>query len=225
MGVAPVFLLWEGEAGHARRSRVATVQTARLMQPSPVQCNTQHSTAQRGGAPVHTAALEPSSSIILPTVMREGKPCGFMIRSGASPRSLKGMSDCKQQRGQPQREIQIKGEAGGRRHGWVGVVCCTPIYHPSTHPPTLHPLPAPTWLQMDPTTPFCPCLLLNLSPSSGRRVCRTSTLTTQEQSSLLVSSTCRRAGAVQSREVQQERSVCLLAHVSSLVDVKWEQQR
>ena len=51
-----------------------------------------------------------------------------------------------------------------------------------------------TWLQMDPTTPFCPCLLLNLSPSSGRRVCRTSTLTTQEQSSLLVSSTCRRAG-------------------------------
>ena len=27
---------------------------------------------------------------------------------------------------------------------------------------------------MVPTTPFCPCRLLNLSPTSGRRVCRSS---------------------------------------------------
>lgn len=44
---------------------------------------------------MQTAALEPSSSIILPTVIREGKPCGFMMRSGTSPRSVKGMSDCR----------------------------------------------------------------------------------------------------------------------------------
>lgn len=54
---------------------------------------------------------------------------------------------------------------------------------------SLSPLPLPTWLTMLPTTPFWPCRELNLSPSSGRRVWRTSTLTTQELSSLLVSST------------------------------------
>eukprot|EP00976_Prorocentrum_cordatum_P050679 1023102-Prorocentrum_minimum.AAC.1 len=36
----------------------------------------------------------PSSSIIFPTVMREGKPCGFMMRSGHTPASLKGKSSC-----------------------------------------------------------------------------------------------------------------------------------
>ena len=34
------------------------------------------------------------SSIILPTVMRDGKPCGFMMMSGQMPRSEKGMSSC-----------------------------------------------------------------------------------------------------------------------------------
>ena len=39
-----------------------------------------------------TAALPASSSSILPTVMREGKPCGFMMRSGTMPLSVKGRS-------------------------------------------------------------------------------------------------------------------------------------
>ena len=41
-----------------------------------------------------TAALAAISSIILPTVMRDGKPCGFMMMSGQMPWSLNGMSSC-----------------------------------------------------------------------------------------------------------------------------------
>ena len=41
-----------------------------------------------------TAALAAISSIILPTVMREGKPCGFMMMSGVMPWSVNGMSSC-----------------------------------------------------------------------------------------------------------------------------------
>ncbi len=33
------------------------------------------------------------------TVMRDGKPCGFMMRSGQMPRSLKGKSSCGTQQG------------------------------------------------------------------------------------------------------------------------------
>ena len=39
-----------------------------------------------------TPVLPASSSIILPTVMRDGKPWGFMIRSGFIPLSLNGRS-------------------------------------------------------------------------------------------------------------------------------------
>ena len=41
-----------------------------------------------------TAALAAISSIILPTVMRDGKPCGFMMISGVMPWSVNGMSSC-----------------------------------------------------------------------------------------------------------------------------------
>lgn len=65
--------------------------------------------------PVQTAALDPSSSIILPTVIREGKPCGFMIRSGTSPRSEKGMSLCTV----GQEAIGLVGRLVGRLVGWL----------------------------------------------------------------------------------------------------------
>ena len=52
--------------------------------------------SQAGGLPeggaIAVPPLEPSSSIILPTVMREGKPWGFMMMSGQMPESEKGMS-------------------------------------------------------------------------------------------------------------------------------------
>ena len=45
-------------------------------------------------SPARTPAFPETSSIILPTVMREGKPCGFMMMSGVMPWSVKGMSVC-----------------------------------------------------------------------------------------------------------------------------------
>ena len=44
--------------------------------------------------PSSTPAFAAMSSIILPTVMREGKPCGFMMMSGEMPWSVNGMSSC-----------------------------------------------------------------------------------------------------------------------------------
>ena len=81
--------------------------------------------------PAHAPALLPKSSIILPTVIRDGNPWGFIIKSGQTPLSLKGMSSCR---------------------------------------------------TMLPTTPFCPCRLLNLSPSSGRLVCLIKTYWQQQKS-------------------------------------------
>eukprot|EP00960_Hanusia_phi_P030336 748533-Hanusia_phi.AAC.2 len=42
--------------------------------------------------PFMSAAFPPSISSSLPTVMREGNPWGFMMRSGQRPSSVKGMS-------------------------------------------------------------------------------------------------------------------------------------
>ena len=45
-------------------------------------------------SPSSSPALPPNNSIIFPTVIREGNPCGFMIKSGVMPRSENGKSLC-----------------------------------------------------------------------------------------------------------------------------------
>ena len=107
--------------------------------------------------PAHAPALLPKSSIILPTVIRDGNPWGFIIKSGQTPLSLKGMSSCR---------------------------------------------------TILPTTPFCPCLLLNLSPSSGRLVCLIRTYNSeQSQFKKTQSMLCQCDNSISKKQLQKLKSL------------------